>query len=63
MSNPCTASGWFWFCDIHDTHGNADTRDEAEFIAGAHEEFMDTTELDPEGCDLIIHKVKGDPNE
>ena len=39
ISNGCTIAGWFWYCDLHDTHGNADSEDEAEFIAEAHLEF------------------------
>jgi predicted DNA-binding transcriptional regulator AlpA len=38
LHNPCrdTTEGWLWYCDEHDTHGNADSRDEARFVASAH---------------------------
>jgi len=35
----CTVAGWFWYCDVHDTHGNADSEAEAEYVATSHEEF------------------------
>jgi hypothetical protein len=35
-----TVNGWLWFCDSHVTHGNADTKDEAEFMGAMHEEYM-----------------------
>lgn len=31
-----TADGWLWYCDEHDTHGNADDQGEAEYLAAAH---------------------------
>lgn len=35
---PETVNGWVWYCDAHDTHGNADSKEEAELIAQAHED-------------------------
>jgi hypothetical protein len=34
-----TVSGWVWYCDEHDSHGNADTEDEAVFMFDAHYDF------------------------
>jgi cation transport regulator ChaB len=34
-----TEAGWLWYCDTHDTHGNADSEQEARYIARAHVEF------------------------
>ena len=34
-----TKAGWIWYCDEHDTHGNADSADEAEWIADSHTSF------------------------
>ena len=53
----CTDHGWVWYCDVHDTHGNADSEDEAEYVASAHEGFFDLTGEDFEGCDLIIARL------
>ncbi len=36
-----TASGWLWYCDEHDTHGNANSEDEAELVGGAHSDYWD----------------------
>ena len=37
---PSTMVGWLWYCDEHDTHGNADTESEAEFLADTHTEHL-----------------------
>jgi hypothetical protein len=37
---PQTVAGWLWYCDEHDTHGNADSEEEAEHCADAHSEYM-----------------------
>jgi len=52
QENVCsdTTNGWLWYCDVHDTHGNADSQDEADLLADTHAMFMD----DEEGCDLVI---------
>jgi hypothetical protein len=31
-----TIGGWVWYCDSCDTHGNANSSDEAEHMAEAH---------------------------
>jgi hypothetical protein len=36
-----TVNGWLWYCDEHDTHGNADSMAEAEHMADAHSEFWE----------------------
>ena len=35
-----TVAGWLWHCDNHDTHGNADSQDEAEVYAETHHEYF-----------------------
>ena len=42
MEAVCSESvnGWLWYCDQHDTHGNADSQDEVEHMADAHVEFF-----------------------
>ena len=49
----CTVGGWIWYCDVHDSHGNADSEDEAKYMAIAHEGFFDDGE-EFEGCDLMV---------
>jgi hypothetical protein len=51
----CTVGGWVWYCDEHDTHGNADTEDEAEYLADAHREFC-ADPYDLEGCEVTVWK-------
>jgi hypothetical protein len=31
-----TVAGWIWYCDDCDTHGNADSADEADYMARYH---------------------------
>lgn len=31
-----TVAGWLWYCDDHDTHGNADSEHEAEAMSRFH---------------------------
>lgn len=51
-----TLSGWLWYCDSHDTHGNADSEDEARFIAQAHFHFCSINDCE-EPCDLyVLHR-------
>jgi len=57
---PQTLRGWLWYCHEHDSHGNADSEEEAEMVAGAHEMFWQT-ELEDEDeddedspCDIIV---------
>ena len=46
-----------WYCDLHDTHGNADSQQEAEYVAAAHATFFE--EIDPldDPCDLYIEQI------
>ena len=37
---PRTTGGWLWHCDEHDTHGNADTEDEAQVVAASHAAYF-----------------------
>jgi hypothetical protein len=41
MESVCSATtnGWLWYCDECDTHGNADSQEEAEHMADAHVGF------------------------
>jgi hypothetical protein len=41
-----TVGGWIWYCDNCQTHGNADTSDEAEYMALAHIKYMASTSID-----------------
>jgi len=53
-----TRRGFVWYCDLHDTHGNADTRAEAEYVAAAHEQFFKLQDPDDEDCDLHIDELE-----
>lgn len=46
-----------WYCDVHDTQGNADSRAEAEHVAAAHAEFFFLQDPDDEPCDLLIYQT------
>ena len=35
-----TVHGWIWYCDECQTHGNADSADEADHMGEAHYDFM-----------------------
>jgi hypothetical protein len=37
-----TADGWIYYCDVCDTHGNADTEVEALFMARMHSVYWTT---------------------
>ena len=52
-----TARGFVWDGDLHDTHGNADSRQEAEYVAAAHANYFE--EIDPldDPCDLYIEQI------
>lgn len=52
-----TINGWLWYCDVHDTHGNADSEDEAQFIAESHEMHKVMVDGDKDGCDLYVASV------
>lgn len=43
-----TTGGWEWYCDAHDTHGNADSKEEAVFVAKSHAKFWKKYE----DCDI-----------
>lgn len=34
-----TVGGWIWYCDACDTHGQADSSDEARYMAEAHDRY------------------------
>ena len=56
---PQTLRGWLWYCHEHDSHGNADTEEEAELGAGAHElywqgQLPDDAPEDEDPCDVIV---------
>jgi hypothetical protein len=59
----CTQAGFYWYCDVHDTHGNADTADEAWHMADWHEEWWTTLAQESgqadadEGCDITVSDV------
>lgn len=48
-----TRNGWLWYCDEHDTHGNADEEDEAQDMAQAHVEYF-LEQDDDEPCRVIV---------
>ena len=46
-----TVEAWLWYCDFHDSHGNADTEEEANEVAYAHKlHHLD----DEDECDIIV---------
>lgn len=47
-----TANGWLWYCDSHDSHGNADEEAEARHLADAHRRWHLRSGSEP--CPLII---------
>ena len=53
-----TAGGWIWYCDTHDTHGNADSQGEADYISDHHAIYMD--EYADGDCDITV--TRGRPN-
>lgn len=59
--NP-TVRGWLWYCHEHDSHGNADSQEEAEVVAGGHEMYWDAL-ADPDDeddqCDVIVWQRVG----
>jgi hypothetical protein len=66
--NSCsnTINGWIWYCDEHDTHGNADTEEEADHMAAAHVEFWEAEDAawaaaNPE--ELIDPDGDGEPDD
>ena len=54
----CTTGGWVWYCDEHDTHGNADIEDEAVFMADMHVMFWDEHSVAPaDDCETVVRRV------
>jgi hypothetical protein len=56
---PQTLRGWLWYCHEHDSHGNADSQEEAECVAGGHEMFWvsqlpEDADPDDSPCDVIV---------
>ena len=53
--NACqtTLAGWIWYCDEHVSHGNADSAEEAEWVATSHNEFFGVPEGEMCGIYLI----------
>ena len=54
-----TVAGWIYYCDEHDTHGNADTQDEADHMAAAHVGYhLGQAEehgvVEPDPCELFV---------
>ena len=50
-----TTAGWLWYCDEHDTHGNADTEEEAQLLAGTHELFWEAQQdEDEDPCPILV---------
>lgn len=48
----CTGDGgWFWYCDDHDTHGNADSEAEALAMLDAHCAYMRAHQPDDGVCE------------
>jgi hypothetical protein len=52
-----TIAGWLWYCDVNDTHGNADSDEEALFIAKSHEMHKFMVDRDEGGCDLYVSEA------
>ncbi|WP_345503450.1 hypothetical protein [Pedococcus ginsenosidimutans] len=48
-----TTNGWLYYCDVHDTHGNADSEAEARHMAAAHSEYF-AEDDDEEECDVFV---------
>lgn len=58
VSNPsCTVAGWYWYCDVHDTHGNADSEGEADALAGAHEAHKQLVDGEIDGCEVVVVEI------
>jgi hypothetical protein len=58
MERVCSDTGnaWLWYCDDHDTHGNADSEDEAHHVAAAHVAyFMGEVGAQPgDECSMLV---------
>lgn len=53
-----TAGVFEWYCDVHDTQGNADSRAEAEHVAASHAEFFLHQDPESEPCDLLVYQTR-----
>lgn len=55
-ANSCasTIAGWIWYCDEHNTHGNADSHEEAHHMAEAHVEYHADGDSDYDECSIYI---------
>ena len=52
---PETFQGWIYYCDEHDTHGNADSKHEAQHMASAHTAyFLEHDEGQADPCEVFI---------
>lgn len=56
---PGTLSGWLWYCDVHDSHGNGDSEREVVAVARAHEDFHTETDSEREGCAVYCFPREG----
>ena len=50
---PQTVGGWLWYCNEHNTHGNAGSDDEARSLAAAHAVYFAHDEVG-EICQLSV---------
>lgn len=50
---PQTIGGWLWYCEEHDSHGNADSEDEAQALANAHAAHHADREVG-ETCQIVV---------
>lgn len=60
-----TVAGWLWYCDEHDSHGNADSEEEAWAVAQGHVDFFAVVTEDAEDddeyegeCVIYVWKVE-----
>jgi hypothetical protein len=56
INNVCdsTLNGWLYYCDEHDSHGNAGSQEEAEWLADAHTSFHADQEAESDACEVIV---------
>jgi hypothetical protein len=55
--------GWIYYCDEHETHGNADNEDEARHMVAAHTDYFlkhDRDKADP--CEVFVFARTNDAN-
>lgn len=61
-----TTGGWIWYCDACDTHGNADSPEEAKYMAEAHDRYNSWLSHDisiGDEDDEVISYMDMDPKE